>query len=131
MEKKLQNKLFSSYPKIFKQRKLSMKETAMCWGIDCGPGWFFLIDQLCSQLQFDIDKNGEPQIEATQVKEKFGGLRFYVNGATDRQSGMIDLACSMSNSICEDCGSMGDDVSQTKGWIMTLCKKCMNRRNSQ
>jgi len=126
MEKKLQNKLYKSYPKIFRQKDLPMSQTAMCWGISCGPGWFWLINQLCSALQFDIDKNNEPQIEAVQVKEKYGGLRFYTNGATDRQDGMIDLACEMSNSICEECGST-EKVTQSKGWIETRCASCRKK----
>ena len=69
--------LIKKYPLIFKQHSLPMSQTAMCWGISCGQGWFELIDNLCDILQFYIDKNGYPQIEATQVKEKFGRLCFY------------------------------------------------------
>jgi len=126
MEKKNQDKLYKRYPKIFGQKDLPLTQTAMCWGIECGKGWFFLIDQLCSQLQFDIDRNNEPQIEAVQVKEKFGSLRFYTNGVTDRQDGMIDLACSMSNYICEACGST-EKVTQSKGWITTRCASCRKK----
>ena len=77
MKPELQKKLYEKYPKIFRQKKLSMKETCMCWGIEAGDGWYDLIDQLCAQLQFNTDKNRYPQVEATQVKSKFGGLRFY------------------------------------------------------
>ncbi len=127
MKKELQDKLFEKYPKIFVQRKLPMTETCMCWGVDCGDGWFWLIDMLCSQLQWDIDKNGHPQIEAVQVKEKFGSLRFYVNGEDDTQHGMIRLAEYMSEYICEKCGATAG-VTQTEGWIVTLCPKCMAER---
>jgi hypothetical protein len=96
----------------------------MCWGIECGDGWFNLIDNLCDLLQWDSDHNKYPQIEAVQVKEKFGTLRFYVNGTNLQQEGMISFAEYLSGSICERCGSM-EDVSQTNGWIVTLCKKCL------
>ena len=46
MTKELQEKLFNKYPKIFRQKDLSMMETCMCWGIDTDEGWFFLLDQL-------------------------------------------------------------------------------------
>lgn len=130
MDRKLQNKLYKKYPKIFRQKDLSMEKTAMCWGISIGNGWYWLIDKLCSQLQWDIDKNHYPQIETVQVKEKFGGLRFYTNGGTNEQNGMISLAESLSFSICEDCGTT-KDVSQTKGWIVTLCKKCYKKRRRE
>ena len=66
------------------------------------------------------------QIE--QVKEKYGGLRFYVNGADDRYYGMIDFAESMSMRICEICGTWGTLVD-TKGWLKTLCDSC--RKNNE
>jgi len=42
-----------------------------------------------------------------QIKEKFGGLRFYVSKATERQRGMIQLASALSERTCECCGAPG------------------------
>lgn len=131
MKDELEKKLFEKYPKIFGQKDLSPQETAMCWGIECGNGWYMLLDTLCSQLQFDTDHNNRedryPQVVAVQVKEKFGGLRFYTNGHNDAQGGAISLAESLSYHICENCGST-DDVQQTKGgWIQSLCVKCRTK----
>lgn len=56
---------------------------------------------------------------ASQVKEKFGGLRFYVNGATEKHWNYISFAESMSYRICEVCGSPGK--VHTNGWHRTLC----------
>lgn len=134
MKKELQDKLYDKYPKIFRQKDLSIKESCMPWGICTDDGWYCLIDNLCGQRQFDTDHNSYPQVEAIQVKEKFGTLRFYYNiiptvyKHTERQYGTIDGAISFaeffSSSICERCGST-EEVSQTKGWVKTLCKKCM------
>jgi len=132
MKDELQKQLFEKYPRIFRQKDLSMRETCMCWGIACDDGWYWLIDHLCSQLQWDTDRNNYPQVEAIQVKEKFGGLRFYVNGANDSQYGTIEFAEFLSVDICEKCGSV-DEVTQTKGWIKSLCKRCLDEsvRNIQ
>jgi hypothetical protein len=43
---------------------------------------------------------------------------------------MISIAEQLSGGICEQCGSI-DGVSQTKGWITTLCKKCMDKYNKK
>ena len=83
MDTKLQVKLFKKYPKIFRQKDLPMTQTCLCWGCECGDGWYDLIDKLCSMLQWDIDKNRYPQIEATQIKEKYGTLRFYYTHAEE------------------------------------------------
>jgi hypothetical protein len=63
------------------------------------------------------------QVEATQVKEKLSGLRFYYSGGDDEIRGMVSLAESLSYRICEECGCPGD-VSVRGGWYKTLCKDC-------
>ena len=132
MKIELQNKLFEKYPKIFRQKDLSMQQTCMCWGIDCGDGWYWLLDRLCEYLQSMIDNNPStwPQIEAAQVKEKFGGLRFYYDGGHDTMAGAIMFAEDLSCYICERCGST-HNVIQTTGWIYTLCETCMTERNKR
>lgn len=59
------------------------------------------------------------QVVATQVKEKFGTLRFYYNGGDDVVSGIERMAESMSAVTCETCGAPGK--SRSGGWIQTLC----------
>ena len=56
---------------------------------------------------------------AVQVKEKFGGLRFYVQAATDKHYHYISFAESMSYRTCEECGAPGK--TYTDGWHTTLC----------
>jgi hypothetical protein len=68
----------------------------------------------------------EPPIEqviALQVKEKFGGLRFYYSGGDAYISGVVQLAEDMSYNICEVCGNPGTQTSS--GWIRTLCSEHM------
>ena len=124
MKKELDDKLFEKYPKILNRR------TILEGCITCGDGWYMLIDTLCHALQFNTDRNNHdgkyPQIVALQIKEKFGGLRFYIGGATEHQSGEISFAESMSYHICEKCGST-DDVQQVGSWIKSLCKNCRNK----
>jgi len=60
-----------------------------------------------------------PQVVATQVKEKYGTLRFYYNGGDDYISGLVDMAVSVSSIMCEECGDLGR--VRDGGWIRTLC----------
>lgn len=157
MKKELDEKLCAKYPLIFKDRNASMQSTAMCWGFECGDGWYNILDILCHHLsndynqaksryeyikdrlgigrwegskiiisQVEIDeartKLDEETLKvpiATQVKEKFGGLRFYVSGASDEQYNYISFAESMSYRTCEECGAQGR--LYTDGWHRTLC----------
>jgi hypothetical protein len=59
------------------------------------------------------------QVVAVQVKEKFGTLRFYVNGGDDTTRGMIQMAEAMTAVTCEECGAPG--TTGGRGWIRTLC----------
>jgi len=120
--------LMKKYPKIFRQKDLSMKETAMYWGVECGPGWYNLIDTLCYSLQKLTDKKGHPQVEFTQVKEKFGSLRIYTQGGSDLQWELISFAEDLSKKICEKCGKPGQ--LRNDGWMITLCDDCQKRRDN-
>jgi len=126
MKKELQDKLYEKYPKIFKQKDDNMTTTCLCWGLECGDGWYWIIDNLCDSIQGYIDANKKEQMEATQVKEKFGSLSFYRSGGDRLIGGMIWLAEHMSYNTCELCGST-EDIIQTKGWIKIRCKKCLEK----
>jgi len=130
--------LCEKYPKIFKNRFSSPDESCMSFGFECGDGWFTLIDKLCFLLQgkFDVASYGKTEEEkeelqpvAEQVKEKFGGLRFYMSGGNDEMRGMIQMAESMSFVICEDCGFPGK--KRTGGWIFTKCDSCWKQRETR
>jgi len=130
LNSKLTKQLYEKYPVVFGQHKLPMTETAMCWGFDCGDGWYNIIDCLAFLIQRENERLKEEDrnvtIQATQVKEKLGTLRFYTNYSTGYTSGAIHMAEAISGCICEVCGST-DGVSQTEGWIHTLCKRCKRR----
>jgi hypothetical protein len=81
---------------------------------------------LCGRLQSMTDNNPHlpdkfPQIEAEQVKEKFGTLRFYTGPCSDEQSGVLDFAEQMSGIICDVCGNPGKTYAD--GWYVTRCEE--------
>jgi FAD/FMN-containing dehydrogenase len=65
--------LVRDFPKLFTDRNIGPRYTAMCWGFDCGDGWEPIIRRLSAKLE-------RAGVVAVQVKEKFGGLRFYIQG---------------------------------------------------
>jgi hypothetical protein len=126
MRKELDEKLVKKYPKIFADRNEDMRKTAMCWGFSCGDGWYDIIDTLCDCIQNYIDnhnrreENSVEQVVATQVKEKFGGLRFYIRGGDEKISGIISFVELYSTKVCEVCGNRGK-IRDDGAWIRTLC----------
>jgi hypothetical protein len=141
MREELDKQLCEKYPKMMVNRNKSMMETTMCWGFECGDGWFKILDSLMSNIQHYTDWNNDnfakgykqykqvPQVTLDQVKEKFGTLRFYYTGGDEHISGMVRMAESMSAVTCESCGNPGE---QTRGgWIKTVCKPCNQKREAE
>lgn len=95
-------------------------------GFDVGEGWYDIVETLCSHIQRHIDWKNEhnepvPQVVVNQIKEKFGGLRFYYNGGDDTVHGMVHIAEAWASHSCETCGDKGK--RRGGGWIRTLCDK--------
>jgi hypothetical protein len=62
MKQELDKLLCEKYPKMMVNRHKNMQETCMCWGFECGDGWFNILDQLMGNIQHHIDwkdKQGE------------------------------------------------------------------------
>jgi hypothetical protein len=80
-----------------------------------GEGWYPIIKELIVDLiALGWDK------QTCQVKEKFGGLRFYINDGSDDIYNRISKAESDSYDICEVCGEKGE-LRKDLGWYFTLC----------
>lgn len=107
-------------------------------GFAIGKGWWIIVDKLMGQIQWHIDnsvKNNKwdlendktdvrpiiQQITVAQIKEKFGGLRFYYDGGDDYIYGLVSMAESWADIACEECGGIGH--RRSGGWIRTLCDK--------
>ena len=55
MKRELDEYLCKVYPKMMVNRNAPMTETCMCWGFECGDGWFQILNQLMSNIQHHID----------------------------------------------------------------------------
>jgi hypothetical protein len=136
MKEELDSYLVSKYSKIFRNRFASIKTSCMSFGFEHGDGWFWIIDELCDSIQTYIDNNNKyrtldqqiSQVIANQVKEKFGYLNFYYDGGDDVIHGMVSFAESLSQRVCEECGTM-ENVGKTSGWIKIICKDCYEKGN--
>lgn len=175
MNPELDKKLCEKYPKIFSDRYNDPKDSCVAFGIECGDGWYKVIDMLCLAASttystgIRIDKEdatkygiespddgaGEryyfsvesPQIVASQIKEKFGSLRFYYRLEFDPKvteliksekypelqkvvdhfhvyfDGIVHMAEILSVHTCEITGGEGEmHVSNggKSGWYKTL-----------
>lgn len=98
-------------------------------GFSCGEGWFGPLKNLCDQIESILIElpEEERRFQVAQVKEKFGGLRFYTDGpknkeAYDKIQELIKVAERECAVLCEDCGSFG--TRRNEGWIKMRCDDC-------
>jgi hypothetical protein len=126
---KFSKKMEQTYPKMFSHPY---------GGFAVGKGWYPILEKLCANIQSHIDhvnsnrqrllaKNDDhdtipeecPQVIVAQIKEKFGGLRFYYDGGDEYISGLVSMAESWADVACEECGGIG--TQRGGGWVRTLC----------
>jgi hypothetical protein len=117
--------LETTYPQMF---------AGQYGGIECAAGWWPIVTSLCANIQNYINwKNKHsavvPQVTVAQIKEKFGGLRFYYDGGDEYISGLVTMAEAWASHACEECGAPG--TSRGGGWIKTLCNTHHNLRESR
>ncbi len=98
-----------------------------------GEGWQATIDKIDQQLTELI---GEYQV--LQIKEKFGGLRFYIEFSPEADAVITSKVWDIVHKgeeetfkICEVCGKEGDCRPSRTGWIKTLCPTHWDERDDQ
>lgn len=79
-------------------------------------GWYGIIKELIEDL---IKLGWNKQV--CQVKEKFGGFRFYINDGSNEIHNRITDAEKKSYEVCEKCGNPGK-LRNDIGWYLTLCE---------
>ena len=132
-------RLETKYPKMFSRPY---------GGFAVGVGWWPIIEKLCERIHSYTEwrnntrealleanpynhsiPNEVPQVVVAQIKEKFGGLRFYYDGGDEHIAGLASMAESWANNVCEECGKPGS--SRRGGWIRTLCDEHEAERQSK
>jgi hypothetical protein len=90
---------------------------------DVSDGWYGLLYQLILNVKYNDQAKGKWVTKVTQCKEKFGGLRFYVTGTSDKNWDLIREAEKKSYGVCEVTGSEVEVGIWNDGWVRTICRK--------
>ena len=107
---KLVNVPTITYNELMKTQSASSQN----WSIP--DGWRELYEQLIKDLA-----SLESDLEVTQAKQKFGGLRVYLNRISPEADRLIETASRKSRSTCEGCGAEGKTRANRQGYYRTLC----------
>jgi hypothetical protein len=104
------------------------------YGLECNDGWKTIIDDTHKKLKY-ID----PDYKIAQIKEKFGGLRYYYECSFEsyddiRREIMDDIVRSAETNAsytCELCGANGwgtnVQIRVHKYWYFGYCQECADK----
>lgn len=126
----------AAYEPLMERLSKGDRRQAWIFQVSCGLGWekeiLKLVDRLDAIWEGHDGKKGSKVWDILQVKEKFGGLRFYAGfpkgeGVEEKVNcsreaiGKTETACL---ALCEKCGKKGKESRPNGLWVKTLCKKC-------
>lgn len=115
------------------------------WKGCVGEGWADILEDLWNKAVWIEAQFPAVELHINQIKEKFGGLRFYYGwGPSDKAVGgdwdvSADIPVSMftdavwraeskASHTCEDCGKDGTLRDERSSWWATLCDDCLAAR---
>lgn len=85
--------------------------------------------QLCKELKAALKRGGILKTwEITTIKEKFGALCIYDNGATEEVHDILNKYEYVSSRTCVECGKIAK--YRTKGWVEPYCEDCIKKVNT-
>lgn len=141
--------LVTAHPELFRGKPPAVAS-------ELPGGWFDIVDGLCRDIE-DLLGPAPGRIEIQQIKEKFGGLRFYFSldgfedmfadlqtdhgirmliakadgpPLMDRIRELVAAASSRSTTTCEACGAQGTRAARG-GWVSTLCPQHADEAENQ
>lgn len=120
------NRRFDPYKGTFIIRKFASPTSAQQQKID--KKFSMKVRNLTSRITSFFYKQGlyitqrPPDVKISQYKEKFGTLRFYVDGGDENVAGMIRFAEYLSSKTCQNTGEAGSPVNKGSWWA-TLSPK--------
>lgn len=89
---------------------------------DIGPGWLQIVLGLHREMV-----QIRPEYKIVQIKEKFGGLRYYYEPFDKRLEDLVRAAERQAWETCSECGHEGSTDSG-RGF-MVLCDSCKEKRS--
>ena len=89
--------------------------------------------QMCEELREELIKfNYLNKYRITQIKEKYGELRWYDNGIPigSKIYDIINKYSKLSTHICIHCGRPAEIINNM-GWYEPICDKCLEKQEER
>lgn len=103
------------------------QKSSWYWSIDKGWRKAFGI-QMCKELKAALKRNDFlHKWEITTVKEKYGALNIYDNGAPEEVHDIVNKYEYISSRTCIECGRRAK--YRTTGWVEPYCEDCIESQS--
>lgn len=123
-KEEFEKKLVERFPNLYRDMYGDRGTTCLSFGLECGNGWHQLIWNLSEKIEevlLTLPESERINFKVAQVKEKFGGGRFYIDGINEKISSLIREFEVNTFKTCEECGETG--IKRVKGmWIYVSCE---------
>lgn len=106
------------FDKIVEECPLAF-EKGRCKYAACGPGWESLLRRCLTAIEAHLSTHKDVPFYLSDIKEKYGTLRFYYDGGDDAIEAIGEEAEFWSARTCDICGKPG--VLCGQGWLQTRC----------
>ena len=139
MRIELEEQLQLDFPFMQQNRVENERNTYRRWGCQCGDGWYDLIHELCQSIAERYYHYGKTvDIVVTQIKQKFGTLRFYYGyenapcpiNAFDFPNARLSLRLIPDSDTDEQTNQLRKDIAQIvrnfEKESSTICESCGN-----
>jgi len=126
MDSQLSNKLYESFPDLYRERNAPLESSKMGWGFQCGDGWYKIIYEMSKRIK-KRSPEGEYAAAITQVsKNEDGTLHVEARNLTPPVADAISAAQEKSRLTCELCSYSPafrrTDSGELEGFI--ACGRC-------
>lgn len=107
MNSALTENLYAAFPYLYRGHNKPPSESSMYRGFECEDGWYSVLHDLSQELTDYLAQHPDVEIEVMQVKQKFGGLRYFAKDVDAATGEMIERACQRASVTCELTGTPG------------------------
>lgn len=130
-DKELNKKMVKEFPFLLPHNRWTDKVSEdydysynELWALENGWAKAFGYELICELRDALIEANYLYDYRITQIKEKYGTLRWYDFGAPEKVFNIIRKYEKLSGEVCVYCGKPA--THETYGWINYVCENCLN-----
>jgi len=124
------NKLYESFPALYCERTMTLAQSQMPWGFQCGDGWFNIVWELSEKLDGIASREGSEEcpLRVNEVRAENGQLVVGLTNAAPEARDVVEHAQIKSQFTCELCGHAPSYLRKHPDFYQrVVCGRCIKK----